>query len=60
MRIHNEEILSLPDGDWSEIITEIGYPHIPKTLAEKRRIYSDYLWGNVNGINRDLPKAEII
>jgi hypothetical protein len=59
MRLSNGEILSMTDDDWSEIIWEIGYPHIPKTLSEKRRVYLDYLMGNVCG-NQRTVREEVL
>ena len=59
MKLSNEEILSMTDEDWSEMIGGIGYPHIPQTLSEKRRVYQDYLEGNVCGNNQKPVREEV-
>lgn len=59
MKISNEEILSMTDEDWSEVIREIGYPHIPASLSEKRRVYLDYLNGVRCG-NKKTVQEEVV
>ncbi len=58
MKIDSQDILSLTDEDWSEMIAEIGYPKIPITLAEKRKVYVCYLTGDVIG-NHRLIQEEV-
>ena len=59
MKISSEEILSMTDEDWSEVIGEIRYPQLPKTLSEKRRVYLDYLNGVLYG-NKKSVREEVL